>query len=573
MKELTGAEIVLKMLESQGVDTIFGHPGGAILPLYDTLAKNDNITHYLVRHEQGAVHMAEGYSRTTGRIGVAFVTSGPGATNTVTGLVDAKMDSIPILVISAQVPRSLIGKDGFQEADTVGITIPATKYNDLVLDVEDLEKTLLDAFHIILEGRPGPVLIDIPKDVLMDKTAYPKYPQDKIVREAKILSGDFEDAARALCEAKRPVVYYGGGIINADASAELTDLIHTLNAPATSTLMGLGAFPGTDPLSLGMLGMHGTYAANIAIYESDCILAAGVRFDDRVTGKLSAFAPHAKIIHLDVDSAEIHKNRQADWPLVADAKPGLQRLCEEIKKYLAEGHAGHEDAMEEWLALIQEWKRTHPLTYKKQDDVIKPQQVIEGIYTLTKGGAIIATDVGQHQMWTAQLYQFDRPRDWITSGGLGTMGYGMPAAIGAKIGNPHRDVIAIVGDGAFQMTMQELALMMNNLVPVKVVILNNHFLGMVRQWQDLFYEQRFMATDLTVSPDFVKLAEAYGIKSARAVKPSDLNSALEEMIQYDGSYLLDVIVDHREHVYPMVPAGAASKDMILMQKEDELYMD
>lgn len=572
MQELTGAQIVLKVLESQGVDTVFGHPGGAILPLYDAMSQA-KLTHYLVRHEQGGVHMAEGYARTTGKIGVVFVTSGPGATNTVTGLVDAKMDSIPVLVISAQVPQILIGKDGFQEADTVGITLPATKHNDLVRDVNDLEKILLDAFHIILADRPGPVLIDIPKDVLLAKTTFPKYPQDPIKREPKLYAGDFEDAARALCEAKRPVVYFGGGIINADASQELTRLIKTLNLPATSTLMGLGAYPGTDPQFLGMLGMHGLYAANMAIYESDCILAAGVRFDDRVTGRVEAFAPRAKIIHIDVDKAEINKNKRADWSIVGDAGLALSTLCDEAEKYLAEGHAGRDKALEDWWNVLRDWQTKRPLKYNPKPEVIKPQQIVEKVYQQTGGKAIVITDVGQHQMWAAQYYIFNEPRKWVTSGGLGTMGFGMPAGIGAKIGCPDETVVALVGDGAFQMTVQELALLMNNQVKLKIIIFNNHFLGMVRQWQDLFYEKRFTATDLTASPDFVLLAKAYGIEASRVEKPENLDEGIQTMLAYDGAYLLDVIIDHEEHVYPMVPAGAASHDMIVQKETDMLYMD
>ncbi len=573
MTTLTGADIVLKVLESQGVDTVFGHPGGAVLPLYDRLAHSPHFKHYLVRHEQGGVHMAEGYARATGKIGVVFVTSGPGATNTVTGLVDAKMDSMPVLVITAQVPRSLIGKDGFQEADTVGITIPATKHNDLIQDVRELERALLDAFRIILEGRPGPVLVDIPKDVLMDTAPYPQHPTTAITRRPAEPHGDFEDAARALCEAKRPVVYLGGGVINADASAELTDLVRVLGAPATSTLMGLGAYPTTDPLHLGMLGMHGTYAANMAIHESDLLLAAGVRFDDRVTAKLDEFAPRAKIIHIDVDPAEINKNRTADWPIVGDAKPALARLAAECRRYLEEGHRGRDQALQKWWSMIEVWQKKHPLSYKPDPKVIKPQQLIEEIARQTNGDVIVATDVGQHQMWAAQFFPFTRPREWITSGGLGTMGYGMPAAIGAQIGRPERQVIAMVGDGAFQMTMQELASLMNNVVPVKVVIFNNHFLGMVRQWQDLFYEKRFTATDLTASPDYVILASAYGIPSSRVMAPENLEDEVAKMLKHDGAYLLEALVDHREHVYPMIPAGAAAKDMLLHTAGEELYVD
>ncbi len=563
----TGAEIVLDVLEKQGVDQIFGLPGGTMLPLYDALYSS-NIKHHLVRHEQGAVHMADGYARASGKLGVAFVTSGPGATNTVTGLANAKLDSIPLLVISAQVTQALIGTDGFQEADIVGITISATKHNDLIRDIEDVEKAVLDAIRIALSDRPGPVLLDIPKDVLVAKTDYPKYSQNKLVIEKEIQSGDFADAARALCEAKQPVCYFGGGIINAEAHEELQKIVNLLNLPATPTLMGLGGISGYDEHNLGMLGMHGTYSANMAVHESDCLFAVGVRFDDRVTGKLSEFAANAKIIHIDVDPAEIDKIRKADYDLIGDAKLCLAKLYDEIKEYLKEKPDFRKPHLDLWWEKINHWQKRHPVHYKKDEKLIKPQDILTMVAEKTKGNVIAVTDVGQHQMWTAQFFPIVKPRAWLTSGGLGTMGFGLPAAIGAKFAKPNEEVIAFLGDGSFQMNLQELSSLMHGKHAVKIVIFNNHFLGMVRQWQELFYHSRFSATNMeNNSPDFVKLADAYGIQSKRVNKITELSTAIDEMLSVKGSYLLDVIVDEKELVYPMVPAGASNKEMLLLMKD------
>jgi len=559
--KFTGADIVLKVLEKHGVDCIFGYPGGTMLPLYDALYQHPKIKHYLVRHEQGAVHMAEGYARTTGKVGVVFVTSGPGATNTVTGLANAKLDSVPVLVITAQVVQSLIGTDGFQEADVVGITIAATKHNDLIREKDELEKAVTDAMYYALEGRPGPILLDIPKDVLMTDVEYKDLSVRKV--EKQVDGGDFADAARALCEAKRPVCYFGGGIINADASKELKAIVDKLNIPATGTLMGLGAISGIDPHNIGMPGMHGTYTANTAIHQSDCILAAGVRFDDRVTGKLEEFAPHAKIVHVDVDDSEIHKIRNVEWPLVGDAKPVLKKLKKEIDSYLAEGHVDREKLMSNWWADVNGWLKKNPLKYNPNKKIIKPQSVIEEVYTQSKGDLIVTTDVGQHQMWSAQFFPVHEPREWLSSGGLGTMGFGLPAGIGAQIGRPDKQAVVFVGDGSFQMTMQEMALLMGNEVPLKVVILNNSSLGMVRQWQDLFHDKRFSETDISISPDFMKIADAYGVKSRRVEKSMDLADGVKEMLKEKEAFLLEVIVDKDEHVYPMVPSGGAAHQMIL----------
>ena len=562
----TGGEIVLEVLLRHKVEVVFGMPGGASLPLYDALARRGGVRHYLCRHEQGALHMAQGYARATGKTGVVFVTSGPGATNTVTGLVDAKMDSTPVLVISAQVARNLIGKDGFQEADVVGITLPATKHNEIVLNAGDVERALEDAFRIAATGRPGPVLVDIPKDVLLEKTGFPARTATGRNGRKHGLSGDVEDAARAFCEARRPVIYAGGGVIISGAHAELKDLADASHAPVALTIMGLGAFPGSDPRFLGMLGMHGLYAANMSLYESDCILAVGVRFDDRVTGKLSEFAPHAKIIHLDIDAAEIGKNRKADWAIVADAKEGLQRFTAEVRQYLSEGRAGRAEALEEWWKVLKGWKKDQPLSFKPKPGKILPQQVLQELQKQTAGDVVVVTDIGQHQMWAAQYMVVDEPRRFISSGGLGTMGFGMPAALGAQIGVPGRRVVAIVGDGGFQMTYQEMALLMGGDIPLKILVMNNGYLGMVRQWQELFYEKRYLGVDLAQSPDFVVLAQAFGVRARRVTDPAGLEAAIREMLTHAGPYLLEARIDHAEHVFPMVPAGAASKDMILQPK-------
>lgn len=571
---LSGAEIILKVLEEKGVEQIFGLPGGAMLPLYDQLTFS-KLKHHLVRHEQGAVHMAEGYARASGKLGVVFVTSGPGATNTVTGLVDAKLDSVPILVISAQVTQTLIGTDGFQEADIVGITLSATKHNDLIRNINDLEEALLKSIDLALTGRQGPVLLDIPKDIMIAKTEYPKITKtetNRLAKETYFLKNEsqdnFEDAVRALCEAKKPVCYCGGGIISANASEELKKVVEILNLPVTPTLMGLGAISGIDPKNLGMLGMHGTYASNMAVHECDCLLAVGVRFDDRVTNKLDEFAKFAKIIHIDIDPSEINKNKKADWALIGDAKEILANLYEAVIKYQAEFPKPKIDKLASWWEKIKEWQKKHPLHYKKDKLLIKPQDIIVEVFNQTKGNAIAVTDVGQHQMWVAQYFPIIRPRTFISSCGLGTMGFGLPAAIGAKFGCPDEEVIAFLGDGSFQMNPQELSSLMNNKNPIKIIIFNNHSLGMVKQWQELFYESRFSATNLeNNSPDFCKLADAYGIKAQKVTKISDLSSEVTKMLKHDGSYLLDVVVDEKEHVYPMVPAGSASKDMLLIVKD------
>lgn len=562
---ISGSDILLNVLEQHGVSTIFGYPGGMALPLYDRLYHRKKLKHYLVRHEQGAMHMADGYARVTGKLGVVFVTSGPGATNTITGLMNAKLDSIPLLVITAQVPRQFIGTDGFQEADVVGISIAATKHNDLIRNIEDLEEAILDACYIALSDRQGPVLIDIPKDILAGKYIYKGLTPRPIQKTIK--SGDFQDAARALCEAQRPLCYFGGGIISANAAMELQALISNLNLPAAATLMGLGAVSGTDSRFIGMLGMHGTYTANMAMYESDCVLAVGVRFDDRVTGKLSEFAPNAKIIHADIDESEINKIRAADWPLVGDAKPILRKLNQEAGAYLKEGHSAREKALAAWWETIKGWQNKHPLHIKKSKKTITPQELIQTIYEETHGDVIVTTDVGQHQMWAAQYFPILKPRTWLTSGGLGTMGFGLPAAIGAQIACPNKQVIAFVGDGSFQMNIQEMALLMSNHIKLKVIILNNLSLGMVRQWQDLFYEDRFMETDITVSPNFVEIAHAYRVKALRIEAPADMKSAIRTMLQHPGPFLLDVAIDKNEHVYPMIPAGGSAKEILVNPSE------
>ena len=562
MKKYSGAQILFECLKREGVTDIFGFPGGAVLDVYHELP-NYAIRHILVRHEQAAVHAADGYARASGRPGVCLVTSGPGATNTVTGIATAYMDSIPLVVFTGQVPTMLIGNDAFQEANIVGITLPCTKHSYLVERVEDLAVTIKEAFHIARSGRPGPVLIDLPKNMLRSATAF-SYPERvSLPGYNPNISGHIRQVRRAFEEmsaAKKPVIYAGGGVISSNASKELTALAHALTIPVTTTLMGLGGFPGTDDLFLGMLGMHGTYSANMAVTNSDLLIAVGARFDDRVTGDIAKFATHARIIHIDIDPTSISKNVQVDTPIVGDAKDILEKLlalADEAKK---------EDfpaARREWIAQIEQWKNTHGLSYEK-NDAIKPQLVVEELYRLTGGRAIITTEVGQNQMWTAQYYKFDWPRKLLTSGGLGTMGYGFPAAIGAQVAFPRETVIDIAGDGSIQMNIQELATAVQYKLPVKIAILNNSYLGMVRQWQELFYNKNYSATHLAVSPDFVKLAEAYGAVGLRATRPEEVTPVIKTALATPNTVIIDFQVDPEAGVYPIVPAGASLDSMILL---------
>jgi len=565
--EMTGAQIFLECLKKEGVEHIFGFPGGVVIPIYDELPKHPEITHYLVRHEQGAAHMADGYARATGKVGVCLVTSGPGATNTVTGIATAYMDSIPMVVFTGQVPVPLIGNDAFQEVDIVGITRPCTKHNYLVKDVTDLARIVKEAFYLAASGRPGPVLVDLPKDVLT-ATAEFKYPRKVDIRSYKPhLNPNVRQIRKALDlirKAEKPLFYTGGGVISSNAHKELTWLAQKLQIPVTSTLMGLGAFPGNDRLWLGMLGMHGTYYANKAVQECDVLIAAGARFDDRVTGKLATFAPHAKIVHLDVDPTSIRKNVQVDVPIVADCKQGLKVLKDEAEPNLKK--RGWMTSRAKWLKKIDKWKVDHPLTYAKDPEgkIIKPQQVVQTIYELTKGDAIIATEVGQNQMWAAQFYNYHKPRTLITSGGLGTMGFGFPAAIGAKAACPDKLVVDVAGDGSIQMCIQEMATAVCYGFDVKIVILNNGYLGMVRQWQELFYAKNYCATCMDFQPDFVSLAESYGGAGFRVTDPKKLRSTLKKAFGVKKPVIVDVVCAQEENVYPMVPAGASLSEMLLV---------
>jgi acetolactate synthase-1/2/3 large subunit len=571
--KLSGARILLECLKREGVDIIFGLPGGAVLPIYDVLYDFEGIRHILVRQEAAAGHAAEGYSRTTGRTGVCLVTSGPAATNLVTALQDALMDSIPLVAFTGQVPTHLIGNDAFQEADNVGITRSATKHNFLVKDGKDLAVIIKEAFHIASTGRPGPVHVDLPKDILVKEWTF-EYPESVHLRSYNPTydghPGQIKKAARALVRAKRPVLYVGGGVISSNGSPELFELAELTQVPVTQTLMGLGSFPMAHPLSLDMLGMHGTYYANMAVHNSDCLVAVGARFDDRVTGRVDAFAPNAEIIHIDIDPSSISKNIQVGIPIVGDCKRVLAKLVGAVRDELKTYPQGAvKEARRQWADQIAEWKSAEPLRYEWSDDVIKPQYVIEEISNLTNGEALMVTGVGQHQMWAAQYYRFKHPRRWCTSGGLGTMGYGLPTAMGVQAGNPGKLVINIDGDGSFAMNSQELATCYEEGLPVKNVIINNGGHGMVRQWQRIIYKERFCAIDLGTSPDFVKLAEAYGCTGIRATKPSEVVPALEKMIATPGPVVLDVRVNKDECVFPMVPAGGANIDMILAPPSDE----
>ena len=560
-KQMTGSEIFLECLKKEKVDTLFCYPGGVVLPVFDTLYEQKDIRIILPRHEQGGVHMADGYARSTGKVGVSLVTSGPGATNVVTGLVTAHMDSIPIVVFTGQVPTPLIGNDAFQEADIVGITRPCTKYNFLVKDVKDLAQTIKEAFYIASTGRPGPVLIDLPRDVVTNKAEF-HYPGKVEIRSYHpVIIGNkwqIKQAAEAIATAKKPVTYIGGGVVSSNAAEQILDFTEATKIPVTTSLMGMGGFPGTHPLSLGMLGMHGNYHANMAIHSSDLIIAIGARFDDRVTGRIEGFAPGARIIHIDIDPTSIRKNVKVDIPIVGDVKHVMVELNREVHAIKEPWEA----IRKSWLKQIEFWHQEKPLTYEYADDVIKPQYVVQKIYEVTSGNAIVATDVGQHQMWAAQFYKFNKPRTLLTSAGLGTMGYGLPAAIGAKVAYPNKMVFCITGDGSIQMNIQELATAVEENIPVKVVILNNRFLGMVRQWQEMFYAEHYSSSDMGRTPDFVKLADAYGAVGLRAERPSEVVSVLQESLQINRPVIMDFVIDRYENVFPMVPSGGAINEML-----------
>jgi acetolactate synthase-1/2/3 large subunit len=564
--EMTGAEMVLRALKDQGVDVIFGYPGGAVLPIYDALFKQNAIRHILVRHEQAAVHAAEGYARSTGKVGCVLVTSGPGATNAVTGLTDALMDSIPVLCLTGQVPTHLIGNDAFQEADTTGITRPCTKHNYLVKNVDDLARTLHEAFYVASTGRPGPVVVDLPKDVQFATGKYvpPGSIQHKTYRPQ--ITGDaarIDEAVELLIHAKRPVIYGGGGIVNSgpEATALLRELVELTGFPCTLTLMGLGAFPASDRKFLGMLGMHGTYEANLTMHHADVMLAIGARFDDRVTGKLAAFSPTAKKIHIDIDPSSINKNVRVDVPIVGDVAAVLKAL---IARWKQKKPKLDKDAHKQWWGQIELWRKRDCLRYERTDKVIKPQYALERLYALTrKRDAYITTEVGQHQMWAAQFYKFDEPRRWMTSGGLGTMGYGLPAAMGVQIAHPEALVIDIAGEASILMNIQEMSTLVQYRLPVKIFILNNQYMGMVRQWQELLHGGRYSESYSEALPDFVKLAEAFGAVGLRAETTGQVDDVIKEMLKVARPVIVDVAVDPKENCFPMIPSGAGHHEMLL----------
>ncbi len=566
MGKITGCQAIVKCLQEEGVTTIFGYPGGAVIDLYDELLDAD-ITNVLVRHEQGAVHAADAWARVTGEVGVALLTSGPGATNGVTGIATAHMDSIPLVVLTGQVPRPLIGNDAFQEVDIVGITRPCTKHNYLVDDKESLVPILREAFHIAKSGRPGPVLVDLPKDIVKELVHFPAAKPIKMKSYQPHYEPHARQVAKAcklIMKAKKPVLYVGGGVILSNANEELTQLARRLNIPVTMTLMGLGAFPGRDELSMGMLGMHGSYTANMAVAECDLLISVGARFDDRVTGKLDDFATKAKIIHIDIDPTSISKNVQVDVPIVADCKKALTAMN---KWFDSEENSDLPKEAEKhlpWFDTIKSWDREHPMIYKQDQEVIKPQFIVEKLDELTGGNAIITTEVGQNQMWAAQFFKFDQPRQFITSGGLGTMGFGLPAAIGAQMAFPDKVVIDIAGDGSIQMNIQELATAKQYNCPVKIAILNNNYLGMVRQWQELFYRKRYASTAMDVTPDFVELAKAFGAVGLRATKPSEVEDVIKEALKINDVVIMDFSISKEEGVYPMVPAGSSNTEMLLV---------
>ena len=564
--EITGAEIFVRCLEDEGVEYVFGYPGGAVLHIYDAIYKQDKFEHILVRHEQAATHAADGYARSSGKPGVVLVTSGPGATNAVTGIATAYMDSIPMVVFTGQVPTSLIGNDAFQEVDAVGITRPCVKHNFLVKDVTKLAETIKKAFYIATTGRPGPVVVDIPKDITAEKAEY-HYPKRISMRSYNpVVKGNkrqIQKAVDLMLAAKQPMVYTGGGVILDRAAKPLTDIIKKLGFPITNTLMGLGAYPATDKQFLGMLGMHGTYEANMAMHNCDVLIAIGARFDDRVTGNIEKFCPTAKIIHVDIDPASIAKNVKVDVPIVG----GVSNVLKEMLAMLAETSVKPDKkALAEWWKQIEAWRSVDCLKYDGESELIKPQYVVESLYKVTKGDAFVTSDVGQHQMWAAQFYKFDKPYRWINSGGLGTMGFGLPAAMGAQLANPKATVACITGEGSIQMNIQELSTCLQYNLPIKIICLNNRFLGMVRQWQEFFYQGRYSMSYMDALPDFVKLAESYGHVGMLIEKPEDVVPALEEATgKYkDRLVFMNFITDQTENVYPMIPAGAGLNEMILV---------
>ena len=564
--ELSGAQILVQSLIDEGVEYIFGYPGGAVLHLYDALFQQDELKHILVRHEQGATHAADGYARATGKPGVVLVTSGPGATNAVTGIATAYMDSIPMVIISGQVSLPVIGSDAFQEVDMIGITRPCVKHNFLVKDVTKLAETIKKAFYVATTGRPGPVVIDVPKDITAPQITVPyKYPKKVSIRSYNPVvtghKGQIKKAVELLLSAQKPIIYSGGGVVLGEASKELIEFTHTLGYPITNTLMGLGSYPATDKQFIGMLGMHGTYEANMAMHESDVIIAIGARFDDRVTGKLDLFCPHAKIIHIDVDPASISKTVKVDIPIVGDVKPVLEQMLELIRKSKRKPDG---IAMEHWWNQIRQWQAVNCLEYDRQSPLIKPQYVIEQLHEVTKGDAYVTSDVGQHQMWVAQYYPFDKPRRWINSGGLGTMGFGLPAAIGVKLAFPDQNVACVTGDASIQMCIQELSTALQYNTPIKIINLNNRYMGMVRQWQEFSYQSRYSHSYMDTIPEFVKLAEAYGHVGMRIDKPEEVRPALEAAFAMkDRTVFLDIMTDQTENVYPMIEAGKGHHEMKL----------
>ena len=576
---MTGAAIVFKALEEQGVDTIFGYPGGAVLPIYDELKNHKKIRHFLVRHEQGAGHAAEGYARSSGKPGVVLVTSGPGVTNTVTALTDAYMDSIPIVCITGQVPTHLIGTDAFQECDTTGITRPCTKHNWLVKDVKDLSKIMHKAFEVATSGRPGPVLVDIPKDIQFNKTKYISYKNKKQLNSKKnnlFTQKDIEAATEYFKKSSKPVIYTGGGVVNSgpEASTLLRELVAITGFPITSTLQGLGCYPGEDNQFIGMLGMHGTFEANNAMHDCDLLINIGARFDDRITGKVDEFSPKSKKIHIDIDPSSINKNVKVDLPIVGDVARVLKALIKTFKRKHPNFERSNKQKISKWWSQIGKWREKKSLNFINSTTIIKPQHAVQRLYELTKHKDVfVTTEVGQHQMWAAQHYKFNKPNRWMTSGGLGTMGYGLPAAVGVQVAHPDKLVIDIAGEASVLMTMQEMSTAVQHKLPIKIFILNNEYMGMVRQWQELLHEKNYAESYTAALPDFVKLAEAYGCVGIRAKTPDELDQKIKEMIEVDKPVIFDCVVDKEENCFPMIPSGKPHNQMLLGPQDEEEISD